>query len=100
MLYRPWARWPCSQVLGNLLELPELGALVGCHRSGRRREATVDVVVNEGPLRIRNRLFDRVQLLGELQTRAPGFNHLDDAAQVPFGAPQPLHNVRMCLMES
>src|SRR5262249_51024738 len=59
----------------------------------------VDVVVNQGALRSGDRLFDRLQLLGEVQTRTPGFNHLDDAAEVAFRAPQPLHDIGVCGME-
>src|SRR5262245_514331 len=59
----------------------------------------VNVVVNEGALRIGDRLFDRMQLLGEVKTRAPGFDHLDDAAEVAFRAPQPLHDVWVRCME-
>src|SRR6266540_1780485 len=63
-------------------------------------EAMVDVVVNEGALRIGDRLFDRMQLLGEVKTRAPCFDHLDDAAEVAFRAPQPLNDVWVCCVES
>jgi hypothetical protein len=43
---------PRSQVFGNLLELPDLGALFACYRASRRLEAMVDVVVNKGALRL------------------------------------------------
>src|SRR5262245_32656092 len=59
----------------------------------------VDVVVNKGALRSGDRLFDRLQLLSEVQTRAPGFDHLDDAAEVAFRTSQPLHNIWVCGME-
>src|SRR5262245_24235505 len=59
----------------------------------------VDVVVNEGALRSGDRLFDRLQLLGEVQTRAPGFDHLDDAAEVAFRAPQPFDDIGVRGME-
>src|SRR5215831_9380988 len=59
----------------------------------------VDVVVNEGALCVGDRLFDRMQLLSEVQTRAPGFDHLDDAAEVAFRTSQPLHDIWVCGME-
>ena len=46
----------------------------------------VDVVVNEGALRLGDRLFDRMQLLGQVQTGAPGFDHRDNAVRCPSRA--------------
>src|SRR5262249_29052136 len=96
---RPRALQPYSQILGELLELPVLRTLVTGHRPGHRLDAMVDVVVKEGALCVGDRLFDRMQLLSEVQTRAPGFDHLDDAAEVAFRTSQPLHNIWVCCVE-
>ena len=69
----------------DLLKLPDLGVLFAGHRSGRRFEAMVDVVVKEGALRISDRFFDRVQLLGNMQTRLPPLDHFDEAAELALG---------------
>jgi hypothetical protein len=37
---------------------------------------------------LRNGLLDRVQLLGDVEARPLCLDHVDDAAEVPFGAPQ------------
>ena len=82
-----------------MIELRKLGALLGGHRSSHGGEAVVDVIVHEGPLRIGNRLFHGMQLLGELQTGAPRFDHVDNTAEVPFRASEPFHNVWVGLVE-
>jgi hypothetical protein len=44
-----------------------------------------------------NRLFDRVQLLGDVEAWPLHFDHVYDAAQVTFGAPQALNDLGMAL---
>ena len=45
---------PRLQILGDLLELPDVRTLFVCHWASRRFQAVVDVVVNQGALGIRD----------------------------------------------
>ena len=49
-------------------------------------QAVVDMVMDQGPLRLGHRPLDGVQLRGEVKAGLAFFDHCDDAAQVPFGA--------------
>ena len=53
------------------------------------------MVLDEGLLRLGDSLFHRVQLLRDVDARAAGLDHLDDAAQMAVGAPQALHDSRV-----
>jgi hypothetical protein len=44
-----------------------------------------------------NGSFDGMQLLGNLEARQLRFDHVDDAAEVTFGAPQAPDDFRMAL---
>ena len=56
------------------------------------------MVVNQGFLGFRNRLFDRVQLLREVEAWAIFAEHLDHSLQMPVRALQSLNNVEMTLV--
>ena len=43
--------------------------------------------------------LDRVQLLGDVEAWPLRFDHIDDAAQVTFGAPQAPDDFRMGLVD-
>ena len=49
----------------------------------------VHVVVDQRPLGIRDSLFDRLHLLGDLKARLARLDHLDHRAQVSVSAFQP-----------
>ena len=57
------------------------------------------MVVDQRLLGLRNGLLDRMQLLGNVEARTPRFDHVDDAVQVTFGAPQALDDFRMGLVD-
>jgi hypothetical protein len=53
------------------------------------------VVLDKGLLGLTDSLFDGVKLLGNVKTRTPAFDHLDDAAKVPFGPAQTFDDLGM-----
>lgn len=53
------------------------------------------MILNQGLLRLRDRLFDRVELLGDVQAVAAALQHLDHAAQMPVGPLQALDDLGM-----
>ena len=83
------------QILRNVSKLVEgcLGSLVLIER--RTSEAVVDVIMDQHLLGVRDRLFDRVQLLRKFQTTAPILDHGYGRAQVTLGASQTLHDLRL-----
>src|SRR5262245_2357484 len=87
------------QVARDRLELLDGRPLLPTDLADRRLQAVIDMVVDERPLRFRDGLLDGVQLLRELHTGSPAFDHRDRAAQVPFGAPEPPDDFWMGLME-
>jgi hypothetical protein len=60
-----------SQVLGYRFELIERGAGLGGGRVHRALETMMDMIVNQRPLGIGDRAFDRPKLLGELDAGTP-----------------------------
>jgi hypothetical protein len=57
----------------------------------------IDMVADECPFGLCDRLLDSVQLLRELHAVPPCLDHRDGAAQMTFGAPEPLDDLRMAL---
>ena len=57
------------------------------------------MVVDQRLLGLRNGLLDRVQLLGNVEARPLRLDHVDDAAEVTFGAPQALDDFGMALVD-
>lgn len=92
---RPAGWKPASQVLGDF---PELGhRLLRLDRVavGGMGQAVVDVVVDQGLLRRRDRLLDGVKLLGEINAGPLVLHHLDDGPHMPLGAFQAFDDFRM-----
>src|SRR5215207_5777448 len=56
------------------------------------------MILDERPLGLADRLFDRMELLGNLETWPAHLDHLDDAHEVPIRAPEPLQNAAVGLM--
>lgn len=50
------------------------------------RQTVVDVIVDQGPLRLGHRAFDGVQLRGKINARSPFLYHGDYPPQVSLGA--------------
>ncbi|BCS44217.1 hypothetical protein Pta6605_25480 [Pseudomonas amygdali pv. tabaci] len=50
------------------------------------------MILNQRTLGLAHRFLDRVQLLGDIHTLAPFFDHGDDAAQMAVGPFQALYN--------
>jgi hypothetical protein len=59
----------------------------------------VDVIVNEPPLCLADRLLDGVQLLRKFEAVATFTEHRDDAAHVPLSTFEAFDNVGMGLMD-
>jgi hypothetical protein len=58
----------------------------------------IDVIVDEPPLCLTDRLLDGVQLLRKLEAGAAFIEHRDDAAHVPLGPFETFDNVGMGLV--
>jgi hypothetical protein len=84
-----WKNRP-SKILGQGFELNQSGAsglAVAVHRTVK---TVVDVIVDQLPFRVGNRVFDGVELLSEVQARLSYLDHADKRAQMTFGALQAL----------
>src|SRR5712691_3080038 len=88
-----------SEVFRNFLELGDRLPLIARQRSGGGLEAIVDVILDQGPLGLANRLFDGMELLSDVEAGPPPLDHLGDAAEMSFRALQALQNLRVTLME-
>ena len=55
----------------------------------------IDVIVDQRSLGFSDRFLDGVKLLGQIETRAALTEHLDDPAEMSFGATKPLDDIRM-----
>ncbi|KPH76448.1 hypothetical protein AE618_23335 [Bosea vaviloviae] len=55
----------------------------------------VEMVLDQRLLSLSDRALDRLQLLGDVKAGAPGFDHLDDLAQMTVGSLQPLYDGRV-----
>jgi hypothetical protein len=61
-------------------------------------ETVIEVIVDQRLFRLANRLFDRVELLRQIDARPTLIDHGNDASQVTLGALQPLDDLRVALM--
>ena len=59
----------------------------------------IEMILDHRSFRLPDRLFDRMKLLGDIETGARGFNHVDNATKVPFGTLEPLGDLGMALVE-
>ncbi len=58
----------------------------------------IDVIVDQRSFRLTDRSFDGVQLLRELRTRPPLFDHGNDAPEMSVRPAQSFDNFRVALM--
>lgn len=77
-----------SQIFGNSLELVDDGhrGFTGPVRRGV--EAVIDVIMDQRPLRLADRLLDRMKLLSQVETGPAFSEHRDHLVQMTFGALQ------------
>ena len=59
----------------------------------------IDMVVDQNSLGLTDSSFDRMKLLGEIETRPLLVKHLNHATKVALGAFQPLDDIRVCFMK-
>src|SRR4029077_18765468 len=88
-----------SEILRDRFELFDRGALLARQRADRLLETVFDVVVNQCLLGLCDGLLDRLQLLSDVETRPLRLDHVDDAAQMPFGTTQAPDDLGMGLMD-
>jgi hypothetical protein len=79
-----------SQVFGDCLEFFYGLPLFAADGPNGVLQAMVDVILDQGALRLGYRLLDGVQLLGDIQTGPMTLDHGDDASQMSFGPFEPL----------
>jgi hypothetical protein len=82
-----------SQILCDRREFFKGGFPFRSRRFERLFDAMDNVVVNESLLGVHDRIFNRLQLLRELETGALVPNHDDDGPKVPLGPLKPFHNI-------
>ena len=58
----------------------------------------IDMIVDQRLLGLPDGLLDSVELLGQVDARAPFFDHANNTSQMTLGSPQPLDDVGMGLM--
>jgi len=58
-------------------------------------KAVIEMIVDQGLLGLGDGLLDGMQLLGDIEAGAASFNHLDNRAQMPVRALQPLDDIGM-----
>lgn len=63
------------------------------------RDAVVDVIMDQRPLRFGHRALDGVQLRGKIDARPPLLDHSDNPPQMPFGSFQPGGEGRVACMD-
>lgn len=92
------AAWPLSEIFGDRLELGD--RLPGLRRIAvrRMRQAMVDMIVDQGLLGRRDRLFDRMKLLGQIEATASRLDHADGFAQMPLGPLQSIDDLGVGFM--
>src|SRR5262245_5365612 len=88
-----------SQILGDFLELVDRAPLLARQGPDDILQTMIEMILDQGLLGLADRLLHRVELLGDIETRPTTLDHLDDAVQMPCGAPQPLDDVGMGFVE-
>lgn len=89
-----------SQILGDLSEFVDGTPLFSWQRSHHVFKAVIQVVLNERFLRLLHSLFHRMKLLGDINARPSFLDHVDDAQQMPIGAPESLGDDRVIFMKA
>src|SRR5262249_52743721 len=82
-----------SQILGDVLELIDRPPLVARQAADRRLEAMVEMVLDQGAFRLRDRFFDRVQLLRDVEAGLLAVDHGDHGRKMPRRALEALGDV-------
>src|ERR1700754_2116165 len=91
---------PASQIFGDFLELVDRRALAARQRSDRIFKAVIEVVLNERPLGLGDRLFDRMKLLGDIEAGAAALDHRNHGPQMTLGSLEPFGDFTVMLMGS
>ena len=63
--------------------------------ANRQLQAVVDVIVDQRPLGVDDRLLNRVQLLSQVHAGPALLDHLHDAAQMAFRPLEPIDDLRV-----
>lgn len=58
----------------------------------------VEMVLDQHPLGLTDRLFYRLKLLGDVEARAAALDHVDDAAKMSVGALQSLGDLGVMMV--
>lgn len=95
----PAAKALQSEVFCDFLELVDGFALAAWKRTNHILKAMIKMILDQGLFRLANGFLDRLQLLGNIEATATVFDHVDYAAQMPFGPFQPFDDVRMGAVE-
>lgn len=74
-------------------------ALLARQRACDLVEAVVEMILDQRLLGLPDRTLDRLQLLGDVEAGAPGFDHLDDLAQMTVSPLQPLDDGRVSFVK-
>jgi hypothetical protein len=87
------------KVLGDLLECFKRRTITVAQCRNGVFEAVVDMILNERPLGLANRFFNRMQLLRDVNALATLLDHRDDASQVTVGSFEALDDCLMTLVD-
>jgi hypothetical protein len=68
-----------SQIFGDFLEFVDRAAPLLRQRADNVLKAMIEVILDQRPLRLNDRLLDRMQLLSDVAARPSSFDHFDDA---------------------
>jgi hypothetical protein len=86
------------QIFGDRPEFVDGSAMLAIQRTHGIVKAMVEMIVDQGLLGLGDSLLDGMQLLGDIKAGAASFNHLDNRAQMPVRALQPLDDIGMCVV--
>jgi hypothetical protein len=86
-----------SKELGDRLEIGQ-GLRVPVAGPSRNVQAMVDVIPDQGPFRLGDRLLHGMELLGDLGTAPAVLDHRDDAEEMPVRPLQTLDDVAVGCM--
>jgi hypothetical protein len=62
-------------------------------------QAVINVIVDQSPLCLRNRLLNGIKLLGEVKAGSAFTEHRYDSPDVPFGPFKPFYDIWMAFMD-
>lgn len=86
---------PFSKILRYGFELVDGPTLLAGQSTDSIFQAVIEMVLDQGSLRIDYGVFDRRELLGDVEAWFLRLDHSDDAAKVPLGTLEPLDDFRM-----